>query len=69
MLVSGGSPEEASVDAARDSKYCPQEPHHKPPPRAAPRGNPPTPKPRSGNFKYHFFFLHFSKSLLILYTF
>lgn len=47
MLVSPGSPEGPCVDAARDSMYCPQEVQAVP--RAAPRGNPPTPKPRSGN--------------------
>lgn len=44
MLVSPGSPEGPCVDAARDSMYCPQEVQDIP--RAAPRGNPPTPKPR-----------------------
>lgn len=47
MLVSPGSPEGPCVDAARDSMYCPQEAQAVP--RAAPRGNLPTPKPRSGN--------------------
>ncbi|KAJ6645771.1 Protein spire [Pseudolycoriella hygida] len=45
MLVSPGSPEGPCVDAARDSMYCPQEAQAIP--RAAPRGNPPTPKPRA----------------------
>lgn len=43
------SPQDAPnnvVDAARDLMYCPQDPPSVP--RAAPRGNPPTPKPRSG---------------------
>lgn len=47
MLVSPESPEGPCVDAARDSMYCPQEIVQAP--RAAPRGNPPTPKPRQGN--------------------
>lgn len=44
---SDSSPEAPCVDAARDSQYCPQD-APKIHPRAAPRGNPPTPKPRSG---------------------
>lgn len=49
MLVPS-SPENhcgTAVDAARDSKYCPE---IKTMPRAAPRGYPPQPKPRSGEF-------------------
>ncbi len=45
MLMSPGSPEGPCVDAARDSMYCPQD-IVQVVPRAAPRGNPPTPKPR-----------------------
>lgn len=63
MLVAPiGSPEGPCVDAARDSLYCPQDNTtiitttsssssslvSQSMPRAAPRGNPPTPKPRSG---------------------
>lgn len=43
--MSSGSPEGPCVDAARDSMYCPQD-LVQAVPRAAPRGNPPTPKPR-----------------------
>lgn len=49
MLVPPGSPEGPCVDAARDSLYCPQESMI---PRPAPRGYPPTPKPRSGIYAF-----------------
>ena len=58
------SPDGPCVDAARDLTYCPEDPMPSPPvmsakpplkplrlPKAAPRTQPPTPKPRSGKME------------------
>lgn len=47
-MIVPSSPDGPCVDAARDSMYCMQDTQGVP--KAAPRGHPPTPKPRSGIF-------------------
>lgn len=63
MIVAPVSPEAPCVDAARDSLYCPQDTQFMP--QAAPRGGqPPTPKPRSGNLGYPKYIGHICRYIL-----